>query len=351
MVGKKSVLSKTKEIKNIGELLEVFDSERLFESYSGFSAYFRFLPSGTWEFRGEVGREKLHLTLRPILHPTRRLLKEERIDDTELLACPHIPEPLALDLRQAGVTHVDLNGRLFLKVPNGLVDIRPGEVRYRSPRKGPDPFSPKAARIVRKLLCLGDRVATTQEEISHETGVSRALVSKVLGRLVDDDLVRQVSTSSPENPAHYQLADFDRLLSAWERADHWHSRVTVHEYSVLSNKPEEIARKVIDSAGKKSVAFTQWFAAWLRRPHTTSPVISAYVKKRQVLEIIAARRVTSGGNLWLIVPEDEGVWQEGQEIGDFPLVSDVQIYLDLLQVGQRGPETAAELRKWESFAR
>jgi hypothetical protein len=350
LVGKKIILSKIKEIKNAGELLEVFDAKRLFESYSGFSAYFRLLAHGNWEFRGELGREKLHLTLRPILHPTRRLLREDRIDGAELLACPHIPEPLALDLRHAGVAHVDLNGRLFLRTPNGLIDIRPGEIRFRSPRKGPDPFSPKAARIVRSLLCLRDGV-TTQEELAEQTGTSRALVSQVLGRLAEDDLIRQLSTSGPENPAHYQLADFDRLLSAWERVDRWQSRVTVHEYSVLSNRPEDIARKVIDSVGKESVAFTQWFAAWLRRPHTTPPVISAYVKKRHVLEIIAARRVTSGGNLWLIVPEDEGVWQKGREIGDFPVVSDVQIYLDLLQVGLRGPETAAELRKWEDFAR
>ncbi len=297
-----------------------------------------------------MGREKLHLVLRPILHPTRRLLKEERIGAADLLASPHIAESLASDLRQAEVAHVDLNGRLFLRTSNGLIDIRPGEIRYRSPRKGPDPFSPKATRIVRSLLCLRDSV-TTQETLSIQTGASRALVSQILGRLADDDLVRQLSTSSPENPAHYQLADFDQLLSAWEREDRWRNRVTVYEYSVLSNKPEDIARKVIDSVGKESVAFTQWFAAWLRRSHTIPPIVSAYVKKRHVLDIVPARRVSSGGNLWLIVSEDEGVWQEGQEIGGFPLVSDVQIYLDLLQVGQRGPETAAEFRQWDGFAR
>lgn len=343
-------MNKKREIKSTEDLLEVFDKERLFESYPGFSAYFRLLSNGIEEFRAEVGREKVHLFLRPILHPSRRVLNEERIGEADLLVCPHIADPLALDLRQAGVAHADLNGRLFLRTTNSLVDIRPGEVRYRSPKKGPDPFSPKAARIIRSLLGCRD-VAITQEELSKQTGVSRALVSLVLARLTYDELIRQVSTSSPENPAHYQLADFDRLLSTWEAADRWQDRVTIHEYSVLSNQPEGIARKVIESVGRDSVAFTQWFAAWLRRPHTVPPVVSAYVKKPHVLEIIPARRVTSGGNLWLIVPEDEGVWQGEQQIGDFPLVSDVQIYLDLLQVGQRGPETAAEFRNWEGFAR
>jgi hypothetical protein len=343
-------LSKIKEVENVAELLEVLDSKRIFESYPGFSVYFRHLAGSGVEFRAEVGRDKRLLNVRPILHPTRRVLREERLDDAELLACPHIAEPLAIDLRQAGLAHVDLNGRLFFKTPNGLVDIRPGEIGYRSPRKGPDPFSPKATRIVRSLLCRRDSTVT-QEALSIRTGASRALVSKVLGQLVDDGLVRQLTTSSPENPARYLLADFDQLLSAWENKDRWRDRVTIHEYSVLSNRTEEIARKVLDSVGKESVAFTQWFAAWNRRPHTTPPVVSAYVKKRHVLDIAPGRRVTSGGNLWLIVPEDEGVWQEGQEVGDFPLVSDVQIYLDLLQVGQRGPDQAAELRQWEGFAR
>jgi hypothetical protein len=74
------------------------------------------------------------------------------------------------------------------------------------------------------------------------------------------------------------------------------------------------------------------------------------VKSKTLLDLPFGRRVDTGGNLWLIVPDDEGVFQETQEIAGFPLVSDIQIYLDLLQVGQRGPDQAEELRKWEGFA-
>jgi hypothetical protein len=38
-------------------------------------------------------------------------------------------------------------------------------------------------------------------------------------------------------------------------------------------------------------------------------------------------------------------------VAGYPLVSDVQIYLDLLQVEGRGPEQAKALRNWEGFAR
>jgi hypothetical protein len=239
---------------------------------------------------------------------------------------------------------------LFFLSGDSVIDFRPGEIRYRSARKGPDPFSPKASRIVRSLLC-NRNTSFSQEDLERRTKASRALVSKVLGQLVNDESVKQLSSSSPTNPALYQLADFDRLLDAWKEADKWRSRVSVREYSVLSNKPEEIANKLIESAGIEHLAFTQWFAAWLRRPHTTPPIISAYVKNAHILNFVPARRVNTGGNLWLIVPDDDGVWQNEQEIKGFRMVSDVQIYLDLLQLGQRGPETAAELRAWKGFAR
>jgi DNA-binding transcriptional ArsR family regulator len=191
----------------------------------------------------------------------------------------------------------------------------------------------------------------TQEELELRTGVSRAIISQVLAWLEDEDLVKLLRRSGRRIPAQYQLADFDRLLDAWKAEDDWKKRTTIHQFSVLSNQPEEIALKVIDSLGAEGVAFTQWFAAWLRRPHTTPAVVSAYVQQRHLLDIIPARRVNSGGNLWLIIPEDDGVLLGTQESQGFPLVSDVQIYLDLLKVGQRGPETAAELRQWEGFAR
>ena len=146
--------------------------------------------------------------------------------------------------------------------------------------------------------------------------------------------------------------DFDRLLDAWRVADVWSKRVNVQQYSLLANDAGKIAQTVRDALGVENAIFTQWFAAHIRHPYTTPPVVSAYVaKERRLPELRFARAVPSGGNLWLIVPEDEGVFFETQETDGFRLVSDVQIYLDLLQMGQRGPDAADALRAWDGFAR
>jgi hypothetical protein len=51
-----------------------------------------------------------------------------------------------------------------------------------------------------------------------------------------------------------------------------------------------------------------------------------------------------------VLPKDEGVFQPAQTVHGFHLVSDVQIYIDLLNAGQRSDEQAGELRKWPDFA-
>lgn len=359
-VSKIKVLSKSKEISSTDEIIENLGKSVISEEYKGFSIRFSNLSGVESEFRIEAGHEKILLRVRPILHPSRKLIKEGGGSDTALLVSPHIPEPLANDLRQAGIPHADLNGRLFVQKPSFLLDRRPGEIRFRNPRTGTDPFSPKASRIVRALLSHRES-PLTQEDLSKRADVSRTIVSQVLSRLVEEEWVKQLSPSGRRTSARYQLADFDRLLDAWVAVDDWWKRSTVHQFSVLSNQSEEIAATIRDlfqpkepESGKrvrKNVVFTQWFAAWLRFPYTIPPVVTAYLPEKRLLDAVPYRKVSSGGNLWLVVPEDEGVFQEAREWKGFHLASDVQIYLDLLQVEQRGPDQAAELRRWEGFAR
>jgi hypothetical protein len=305
------------------------------------------------ELRLEAQNQKILLPLHPQLHPSRKTLNRPA-DPREapfIIISPHIPDDLAADYQKAAINHGDLNGRLFIQTPWLLLDREPKEIVYRNPVSEPDLFSFKASRITRALLSNRDR-SWSQEALTKRTQVSRGLVSRILTTLTDRGYVTQESPGSRHAAAAYRLTEFDRLLDAWKREDLWSKRGTVKQYSLLSNDAGEIARTVRDALGEKLVAFTQWFAAHLRHPYTTPPIVSTYVLKGHRLpELRFAREVASGGNLWLIVPEDEGVFLETQDCAGFRLVSDVQIYLDLLQVGQRGPDAAEALRAWDGFAR
>ncbi|MGD0206765.1 MAG: hypothetical protein ABSC89_04065 [Verrucomicrobiota bacterium] len=272
------------------------------------------------------------------------------MDKPSILVCPHIPNLLAEDLKREGINHADLNGRLFIQTPWFLLDREPKSTRYRNQISEVKLFTLKTSRIIRALLSHRDEV-WTQENLAKRTKVSRALVSLSLADLIKEEYVTQISGGNRHQAATYRLNDFDRLLDAWRAKDHWHKRVSFQQYSLLTNDVLEIARTVQGGLGEDKAFFTQWFAAHLRHPYTTPPLVSAYVTLKRLLEIPVGRKVTTGGNLWLILPQDEGVFFETQQVEGFNLVSDIQIYLDLLQVGQRGPDQAEELRKWKGFAR
>jgi hypothetical protein len=57
------------------------------------------------------------------------------------------------------------------------------------------------------------------------------------------------------------------------------------------------------------------------------------------------KRVTSGANVSLLVPYDEGIFFDSREIDGIQLVTPVQIYLDLQNYHSRGQEAAQAIRK------
>jgi hypothetical protein len=251
-----------------------------------------------------------------------------------------------------GANHADLNGRLFLCAGSLLIDRDP--VFHHKPadfgfgRSEETLFSPKASRVLRQLLAVPGRV-WLQAELQEAAGVSRGYVSRLLQTLLDQAFLRKEGLGGRAGPAFYHLTDAPRLLDEWAKADRFGKRVRIQRYSILETDAARIAAFARERLGNHPHAFTQWFAAWLRRPHATPPLVSVYVPEKILAGFEAGRRVDSGGNLHLLVPEDEGVFQCLRTVGDFPLVCDPQIYLDLIGQGQRGPDAADALREWEGF--
>jgi hypothetical protein len=342
--------AKIKAVDSADSLVQLFVQQPQIQVDSSTSIRAVALDKSGAELRVEVLHQKHFLEVWPRLNPSRKLLlaKAEAGKKPVLLLCPHIPDPLAADLRSAGINHADLNGRIFLKTPSFLLDRGPKSKAYRNPGTELNPFTLKSSRVVRVLLSHREQ-EWTQADLETRTGISRALVSLTLADLIERELVEQTRAGSRHQAALYRARDFNRLLDAWCAEDQWRKRTSIQQYSALAGNLVELAETACDALGEQNVFFTQWFAAHLRHPYTTPPLVSAYLRKKPLGEITWARKVDNGGNLWLITPKDEGVFQEAQRTGGFKLVSDIQIYLDLLQVGQRGPEQAQALREWVGF--
>ncbi len=282
------------------------------------------------------------------LHPSNRdveRLKHAAGNTAPLLAAVHLPKPLLERCRQLGVSCLDLNGNLYLRQPGLIVDWERPAKRFRSPDPERNLFSGKSSRLARVLLSFPDR-RWKQSELAQTTECSGGLISRLAREYARLGWVEG-------SWGDWTLTQADALLDAWAAADNWNKRGTLRQYSCLERDPEKLARKFLQSSRGK-IAFTQWFAAEHRHPYTELPVVSVYrpqFPEPAILEALDLREVPNGGRLWVIVPHDEGVFQATREANGFPLVCDIQIHLDLLQVGLRGPDAARALRQWEGFRR
>jgi hypothetical protein len=175
-------------------------------------------------------------------------------------------------------------------------------------------------------------------------------VSRIVKNLIGNGYLEKISGRG------FRLIDPHGLLDAWVQSDDFSKRTTTTQYSILGNDHKKISHSLKKWAEdqKVSIAFTQWFAAWLRHPYTEPVVTSAYVDRLPepaTLDRMGFRAVSEGGKVWLHVPDDEGVFLETQTQEGLPLASDAQIHVDLQRTGLRGPDQAAALRQWEGFCR
>ncbi len=264
-----------------------------------------------------------------------------------LVLAPFISEESARICTEAGIGYADLAGNAWLSFDRIFIEIRSAAKPQVVKREARSIFSPKAARVLRVLL-QGPLRAWKVKELAAAAGVSIGHVSAVRQKLLEREW-------AAEEDGGLRVTKANALLDAWVAADDWSRRVEVREYSLLESEPAEIASRVHGFLGAGRHAFTQWFGAFLRRPYALPVVTTVYVSEFPTDEALkaklGARRVESGGGgLRLVRPKDEGVFSPAQILKGLPVVSDVQLYLDLQRAGLLGDEAAEELRKAPDFA-
>jgi hypothetical protein len=101
------------------------------------------------------------------------------------------------------------------------------------------------------------------------------------------------------------------------------------------------------SQAQLAYAATGLGAAWLFTNFAAFRLVTVYLRSmpsRSLLEEIEFLDEPKGANLWLVVPDDEGVLQGSQVRAGIECVSAIQTYLDLKHQPERANDAAAELR-------
>jgi hypothetical protein len=304
----------------------------------------------TLTFDGQTYRFKPQYLISPASDEIGRLAAS--FQPANLLVVPRLTASLIDVCKKAHLSAADLNGRLYLRGPGLLIDRRALPGRYfRFQLEPRNIFVGKSVRIVRTLLTDPQR-HWTQAELVKRSGASSGLVSRISTYLLRQGIVKKV------DPRRFYVTTTSLLVNAWAEADDLSRRVSTYHYTALTAEPLNLARSLRDalvhSPHAPLFAFTQWTAAWLRHPYTEPPVVSLYISRlpgSDVLEKLGLRPVSDAGRVWFYIPTDEGVFLERQTVEALPLVTDAQIYIDLLNTGLRGPDQAQALREWEGFCR
>jgi len=258
-----------------------------------------------------------------------------------LVAVPFMGEVGRIACDEAGVSWLDLSGNGHIVTPGLRVIVEGRPNRFRSAGRPPNFFAPKSSRVVRWLLIHPDQWFT-QRQIARGTDLDEGFVSRLVSRLEKKDyLLRdEGGTVRPKEPA--------LLLNAWRDAYRFLNH-TIHQGHVAARSGDSLLKFVSDIVTEQGIehAATGLAAAWVLTRFSSFRLATVYLPadpSPALLERIGYREDPRGANLWLVVPNDAGVFQGAVEKDGIRCVHPVQVYLDLKEHPERASESAERLR-------
>lgn len=269
-------------------------------------------------------------------------LKDQLSKETDaygIFIAPYISPEAGKICEEAGIGYLDLAG-------NCLISF---ETVYIRQTGAPNPkiqkrdlrslYSPKTERILRVLLDDPKRIWKLMD-IAQAAKVSLGLVSNVKKLLLDREwLSKSVDGISLTNPT--------AVLDEWGQTYNF-QRNEMQEYYALAELPE-IEAQIAETGRRLGLpyALTGFSSAARIAPAVRYQKASAYVKgdARSLIETLGWKAVTSGANISVLIPYDDGVFYGAKDVDEIAIVSPVQTYLDLQSVRGRGQEAAQAVRK------
>jgi hypothetical protein len=254
-----------------------------------------------------------------------------------VFVAPYVSPHAAQILKEQGIGYLDLSGNCRLCFEGVYVEREGRPNKYAARRDLRSLFSPKATRILRVLLAR-PRKAWRVAELAQEADVSLGQVSNVKKLLEDRESVRR-------DKAGVFLAKPEELLAEW--ADHYTYRDNqIRDYYSMKPVPE-IEPALAAACGRCGVkyALTGFSGAARYAPAVRFQRVMVYVDKltEEIEKEVGLKEVTSGANVSLLIPYDEGVYYASEEFEGIRVVSPIQLYLDLRGYRGRGEEAAESL--------
>lgn len=255
-----------------------------------------------------------------------------------VVAAPYITSRAALICKEMDVGYLDLSGNCRLVFDSIFIERQGFQNKKVEKRPLRSIFSTKSSRVVRMLL--EDPFKHWQvQEFAETADISLGLASKVKHRLLDLDYVTVSS-------AGIQVREPELLLQEWSKEYSYKDNEILGCYSPGS--PSENEKQLSEYCLNHNLkyALTLFSASNRIAPFVRGISQSAIYVDCDNLESVAKKLdwkpVSSGPNILLMKPSDEFILRGIQTKSEwlYPVVDDLQLYLDLSNHQTRGQEAA-----------
>jgi len=241
--------------------------------------------------------------------------------------------------REAKVSWFDLSGNADILAPGLRVYVEGKPNIFRRPGRPATVFSPKSSRLVRTLLRKPSG-SLQQRELARDSALDEGFTSRIVRKLIDDRLLRRTESGA------LVVVDPNLLLDAW-RDSYAFSKHHVVMGHVTARSGEEAMQAVARALGDQ-YAVTGLAAAWLLTQFATFRLSTFFLPEQPsttLMKEIRFRPESRGANVWLVVPNDEGVFSGADNHRGVRCVHPVQAYIDLGGHPERSAEAAQEVRR------
>ena len=288
-----------------------------------------------WKRSGSVGH--VAAAIRE-LEPAGRSIPRSAVP---LLAVPYMGEPAQELCVEAGLPWLDLSGNARIIVPGIFYQNLGNPNLFRRAGRPDSAFGPRGSRIARRLL-MEPAGPIRQRALASGAGLDEGHTSRIVGKLLEADLVSRGDDG-------ISVTDSTALLDAW-REEYRFDRHDVVRGHIASRDGESLVRGVSEtlSRGGERYAATALPAAWLWTRHAGFRLAAVYVAtppSAGLKKELGFREEARGANTWLVVPNDDGVFDGAELVDGIPCVHPVQAYVDLKDHPERSAEAAEEIRR------
>ena len=290
----------------------------------------------TWMLIGEVKSDGQPLFARQAVYQLLHFLSQFPTAYGVFIA-PYISPASAAICREADIGYVDLAGNCFLAFDQVYIQREGNPNPFNEKRYLRSLYSPKSERLLRVLLAAG-RKQWKVEELAREAQVSLGQVANVKQLLREREWLKSETVG-------FGLSEPAALLEEWSqnykfRRNRVLDYYTIQEISSLEYRLAEVCQDRNIRYGLTGFSGAARYAPSVRYQRAMAFVQYDLESLATGLDI---KPVTSGANLSLFIPYDEGVFYAAEVIGGVRVVSPTQIYLDLKGYRGRGEEAAETL--------